>query len=104
MDLEYQSETGFGEKMLEVREEGRKTQSTHEDLLGNTIMELGSNMRVLAHPDVDGLRVRRDSSGCALVVEVFAFRITQQLRSIIREEFGSHRILLHHKGWGLVFD
>ena len=74
-----------------------------EDLLDNTIMELASNMRVLTHPDVDGIRVRPNVVGQRITVDIYVYRITESLRDIVAEEFDSHRVLLHHLRWGLIF-
>ncbi|MBD3284855.1 hypothetical protein GF359_00730 [candidate division WOR-3 bacterium] len=90
--------------MYEIQDNELEALYAHEDLLGNTLMELGSNTRVLNHHLVNGMRVRPDSSGRELVVEIFAHKTTRQLLSVIREEFGSHRVLLHHLKWGLVFE
>jgi hypothetical protein len=63
-----------------------------ENLLNNTIIEFGSNMLVLNHPDVKGLHVKRDPDTDELVVEIFAYRVSSSLKLLIQEEYGGHTI------------
>ncbi|MBN2378181.1 hypothetical protein JXM67_00040 [candidate division WOR-3 bacterium] len=72
--------------------------------MGNTILEVGSNARVLTHPDVHGIRVKCDSASKNLTVELFVDRINDSLKNMLLEEFDGHRIRLHHLGWRLIFE
>lgn len=65
---------------------------SQENLLSNTIIEFGSNMLVLNHPDVKGLHVKRDPITEDVVVELFVHRVSNSLRLLLHEEYGGHTV------------
>lgn len=65
---------------------------SQEDLAGNLVIEFGSNMLVLNHPDVKGLHVRRDPRSDAVVVEIFVYRVSNSLKLLTQEEYGGHTV------------
>lgn len=79
----------FGEDFGPIDAEDWFDQTAAQSNRGNLLIDFGSNMAVLTHPDVKGITVRRDPSG-GLEIEVFAYRVTPSLRLLIREEFGDH--------------
>lgn len=66
-----------------------------ENLVGNMVIDFGSNMLILTHPDVKGLRVRRNEENDDVVIDIFAYRISNALRLLVQEEYGGHRIEFH---------
>ncbi len=58
---------------------------------GSKLIDFGSNMAVLTHPDVKGITVRREPGG-GLEIEVFAFHVTPSLKLLIKEEYGEHSV------------
>ena len=70
----------------------RKFLTNRENLVGNMVIEFGSNMLVLNHPDVKGLHVKRDSKTNAVVVEIFVYRVSSSLKLLTQEEYGGHTV------------
>lgn len=65
---------------------------SQEDLAGNLVIEFGSNMLVLNHPDVKGLHVKRDPKTEELIVEIFVYRVSNSLKLLTQEEYGGHTV------------
>ncbi len=72
--------------------EERELLSSQENLIGNMIIEFGSNMLVLNHPDVKGLHVKRDPKTDGMIIELFVYRVSSSLSFLIQEEYGGHTI------------
>jgi len=72
--------------------EERELLSSQENLIGNMIIEFGSNMLVLNHPDVKGLHVKRNPKTDDVIIELFVCRVSNSLRFLIQEEYGGHTI------------
>jgi len=72
----------------------RKPEPWRENLLGNTIIEFGSNMLVLNHPDVKGLHVKRDPVTGKVVVKLHVYQVSDSLKRLLTEEYGGHIIRL----------
>ncbi len=72
----------------------RKPEPERENLLGNTIIEFGSNMLVLNHPDVKGLHVKRDPVTGKVVVALHVYQVSDSLKRLLIEEYGGHIIRL----------
>jgi hypothetical protein len=70
----------------------RELISSQENLLSNMIIEFGSNMLVLNHPDVKGLHVKRDPKTDGVIIELFVCRVSNSLRFLTQEEYGGHTI------------
>ncbi len=58
---------------------------------GSKLIDFGSNMAVLTHPEVKGITVRREPGG-SLEIEVFAYHVTPSLKLLIKEEYGDNRV------------
>jgi hypothetical protein len=69
-----------------------RARASQENLLSNTIIEFGSNMLVLNHPDVKGLHVKRDPTTDGVVVEIFVYRVSNSLKLLTQEEYGGHTV------------
>lgn len=70
----------------------RKFLTSQENLVENMVIEFGSNMLVLNHPDVKGLHVKRDPKTEELVVEIFVYRVSNSLKLLTQEEYGGHTV------------
>ncbi|GEM_PF-4121594 len=58
----------------------------HEDLLGNSVMDIGSNMLLLGHPDVKGLRVRKNAEHNRVEVDIYVLKLTDSLQALVHDE------------------
>lgn len=58
---------------------------------GSQLIDFGSNMAVLTHPEVKGITVRREPGG-SLEIEVFAYHVTPSLKLLIKEEYGDNTV------------
>lgn len=73
----------------------RESLGQHEDLVGNMVIDFGSNMLILGHPDVKGLHVRRNPQTNDVIVDIFVYRLTGALELLIQEEYGGHEVCIH---------
>lgn len=80
------------ERINDQQRQLRELTHYQESLLSNVIIEFGSNMLVLNHPDVRGLHVKGDPTTQDVVVELFVHRVSGSLRLLAQEEYGGHGI------------
>lgn len=78
----------------------RGSAAKHEDLVGNMVIDFGSNMLILGHPDVKGIHVRRNPLSDDVVVDIFVYRMTGALELLIKEEYGGHEVSIHDAALG----